>query len=481
MQISSSRRSNSRNFPVDSSSTGKNIMRNTVDLACNTSNDDDYSSQSLNRRRSTHQHSVHGRCHRSLSANATMLNFPLSFLASAETNDSKRDAVMLLERAANGKAMDDVRENGYDEAVRLLAELPFIDREIRHDFLEEDALEIIHRIFPAWDTARLKISRCTDGITNKLLKIRDGDSKTTVLIRCYGAGTNSIIDRQSELISIITLSSLDFSPPIYGRFKNGFCYGFMEGEVMTPDEIVKPAMGALIARKLASWHKIPFPLLNDATPQPLLWTTMTNWLAQIPEMYDNRDTQLKFLSKPYLSLKHIASELALLEKELRAASFSKIVFCHNDLLAANIILQRGREPRKSDSTESLTHIDSDSSLANQVSFIDYEYGAYSYNSFDIANHFNEYAGFQCDYSRFPSLEHQRTWIIEYLTEFLSNVPTENQIEGLLEDVQKFSLISHFYWAIWALVQACLSDIDFDYMEYAIMRFEEYYRRKALVL
>lgn len=31
--------------------------------------------------------------------------------------------------------------------------------------------------------------------------------------------------------------------------------------------------------------------------------------------------------------------------------------------------------------------------------------------------------------------------------------------------------SHFFWGIWALVQAKYSDIDFDYLAYAAIRFD----------
>lgn len=31
-------------------------------------------------------------------------------------------------------------------------------------------------------------------------------------------------------------------------------------------------------------------------------------------------------------------------------------------------------------------------------FIDLEYGWYNYRGFDIGNHFNEYAGFDCDFN-----------------------------------------------------------------------------------
>jgi len=37
-------------------------------------------------------------------------------------------------------------------------------------------------------------------------------------------------------------------------------------------------------------------------------------------------------------------------------------------------------------------------LVERLYFIDFEYGSYSYRGYDIANHFNEYAGFDCDYS-----------------------------------------------------------------------------------
>jgi ethanolamine kinase len=37
-------------------------------------------------------------------------------------------------------------------------------------------------------------------------------------------------------------------------------------------------------------------------------------------------------------------------------------------------------------------------LSGKLYFIDFEYGSYSYRGYDIANHFNEYAGFDCDYN-----------------------------------------------------------------------------------
>lgn len=38
-------------------------------------------------------------------------------------------------------------------------------------------------------------------------------------------------------------------------------------------------------------------------------------------------------------------------------------------------------------------------LSGPLTVIDFEYGAYTPRGFDFGNHFNEYAGFECDYTR----------------------------------------------------------------------------------
>ncbi len=59
-----------------------------------------------------------------------------------------------------------------------------------------------------------------------------------------------------------------------------------------------------------------------------------------------------------------------MEKSLQALN-DKIVYCHNDLLLANIIFYEKN---------------------NSVNFIDFEYAGPNYRAYDIANHFCEFAG-----------------------------------------------------------------------------------------
>lgn len=51
---------------------------------------------------------------------------------------------------------------------------------------------------------------------------------------------------------------------------------------------------------------------------------------------------------------------------------------------------------------------------SRVQFIDFEYGAYNPRGFDLGNHFNEWAGFDCDYSLYPNAEQQREFAVAYL-------------------------------------------------------------------
>uniref|UniRef100_A0A8C0BMF2 ethanolamine kinase n=1 Tax=Buteo japonicus TaxID=224669 RepID=A0A8C0BMF2_9AVES len=45
----------------------------------------------------------------------------------------------------------------------------------------------------------------------------------------------------------------------------------------------------------------------------------------------------------------------------------------------------------------------------------------------------------------------------------------------------FFQASHFFWGLWALIQAKYSTIDFDFLGYAIVRFNQYFKMKLEVM
>lgn len=178
-------------------------------------------------------------------------------------------------------------------------------------------------------------------------------------------------------------------------------------------------------------------------------------------IYDKLEVKLKF-----------AEELVFLENMINNL-YSPVVFCHNDLLAGNIMYDEKN---------------------NYVCFIDYEYGSYNFRGYDIGNHFceqtiiynvEEYPHFIIDPSLYPSEENQRIFFSSYIRKIkeiqgLDQEVLEEEIIKLSKEVEIFVLASHFLWSCWAIIQASTSEIEFGYLEFASERMKDYFRRKALL-
>lgn len=205
----------------------------------------------------------------------------------------------------------------------------------------------------------------------------------------------------------------------------------------------------LIARMLARWHKVVELPSRPTVRKSKLFPTLWKWWHSVPKTYSDACAQGKFAKS--IDMSRLGDELRILEGHLDALN-SPIVFCHNDLLSGNIIVGPDGQ---------------------DVSFIDFEYGGYNYRGFDVGNHFCEFAGFACDYDRYPERSTQIVWLEAYWHEFYGAAPDQLQLTSLYQEVNMFALAAHFYWGLWALMQASFSDIPFDYMSYAIGRFDRY--------
>jgi choline/ethanolamine kinase len=60
-------------------------------------------------------------------------------------------------------------------------------------------------------------------------------------------------------------------------------------------------------------------------------------------------------------------------------------------------------------------------------------------------------------------------------------PSDTMVKKLLEDVEKYTLASHLIWGLWGIISEHVNEIDFDYMEYARQRFEQYWLTKPRLL
>ena len=115
-----------------------------------------------------------------------------------------------------------------------------------------------------------------------------------------------------------------------------------------------------------------------------------------------------------------------------------------------------------------------------VAFIDYEYAVPSPAAFDLANHFAEWGGFDCDYSVLPTRQTRRAFIREYISSYTSlpSEDAETNISYIYQQVDEYRGVPGLYWGIWALIQATISQIDFDYASYAEVRLGEYFAWRA---
>ncbi|GFR49956.1 hypothetical protein Agub_g12064 [Astrephomene gubernaculifera] len=297
------------------------------------------------------------------------------------------------------------------------------------------------------------------------------------------------------------------------------------------------------------------------------WDTIYAWLAMAEGLSFPQDPA-KQAAYDKVDFGGMRSELAAL-REMCERVGSPRVFCHNDLLSGNIlVVQHGEQQQQqgqgqqqqaqglevpsspqqqqqeeeeegtqaraaavdgADQEQACTSGASSSSAddvlqGGELQFIDFEYSCYGIRGFDLGNHFNEYAGFDCDYGRFPTPQQQKLFFRHYLEpgelralahEHLRSSSSRSQpasttppaaavtdagaaaavaaatlpseadlgaaeeavLDRLVSEACVYALVSHAYWGVWSFIQARYSPIEFDYMDYSGLRWGEYHRRK----
>lgn len=97
----------------------------------------------------------------------------------------------------------------------------------------------------------------------------------------------------------------------------------------------------------------------------------------------------------------------------------------------------------------------------------YEYAVPCPAAFDLANHFSECGGLDCDYSMLPGRHVRRMFTEEYLRSYSKNAELNNTVElaidDLLMDLDQYRDMPGFYRGCQALIQAQISHVEFDWV------------------
>lgn len=331
--------------------------------------------------------------------------------------------------------------------------------------------KVVAEIFGIAEWKGFQVQPVTGGITNKLFKVSGLNEKQqngtkipdAVLVRIFGG--EGMIDRDIENSTYAALANQGIALGYLGRFENGrleeWC-GNMKS--LAVDELSNPEISIGIAKSTAQMHsnfQVPEALreYHDPSKPPTLWTQLTSWLDQAltSKFQNDGDTQ----RAKDLDLSKLKAELEWLQTSVISKD-CKVGFCHNDLLAANIMWDA--ETKK-------------------IQLIDFEYGGISYLSYDIANHFNEFAGgtngdATPDYSKFPSEEMQRAFVTEYMTTTSGSEPSADSVTAQLKEIKGFVLANHLVWGLWGINQAATEGCEeFDYLKYGGYRIKQYFNVK----
>jgi ethanolamine kinase len=253
-----------------------------------------------------------------------------------------------------------------------------------------------------------------------------------------------------------------------------------------------------VAQRIAEWHAIlpisavskdshsNLQIVNGSAngkvskvPSPNIWTVTQGWTNAIPETTEAEKSKKVKLQK---ELEWLINELG----DSPGIDNQSLVFGHCDLLSGNVIIRnqhtQDSSPYSSSASSPTTAEStgvSDLPTAT-VNFIDYEYATPCPAAFDIANHFAEWGGFDCDMSVLPTRSQRRDFLSTYLhsyNSFRGRDYREEELDQLMGEVDRFRGAPGFYWGVWALIQATISQIDFDYAHYADLRLDEYWAWK----
>lgn len=301
--------------------------------------------------------------------------------------------------------------------------------------------------------AALRATCVEGGITNKLFRLQDASSPagTCVVVRVNGLETERVVARDRERDASALLPAYGFGKRVYGEFGNGRVEEWLSGRALQCQELARDDVMADVARRLAALHRVQIRSPRFDPHRATIWDTVDRYMDEADRVTFD-DATLGRLDR--VAWRNVGQRLRHL-----VAQTSPVVLAHNDLLAGNIILDESPGAR------------------HRIQFIDFEYAAYNSRAFDIANHWCEFAGFDCDWGKFPGPAQQARFARYYL----GDGATDDDVRALVDEVRPWPLVSHLVWAFWGIVQARVSAIDFDFIGYARQRFQgfHHYLRTAV--
>jgi thiamine kinase-like enzyme len=256
------------------------------------------------------------------------------------------------------------------------------------------------------------------GITNRNFRVNFGG--TDYVVRLPGKRTELLgIDREAECVATKAAAELGIGPNVAAMLKSPPCLVtcFISGREMTPEDVADPAELAGVASSLRAFHDSGTDLSTTFDSFELV-----DEYAQLarengvdpPERFDSARAHARRI-----------------QEAIAGHDEHRPVPCHDDLLTANFLHDGER-----------------------VQIIDWEYAGMGDRYFDLGN--------LAVNNQFD--DHQESALLEaYFGE-----PPDDRRRATLK---LFRFMSDFREAMWGVVQTGISELDFDFPDYAKKHFD----------
>ncbi|OQV26230.1 putative Ethanolamine kinase 1 [Hypsibius exemplaris] len=325
-----------------------------------------------------------------------------------------------------------------------LGDVPFLNLRVELNNPIDGVAAVFRHFLPngvAGDEERdvkLNIVELSGGLINRLFRVSHHHQSTdgpyaAALVRLHKTELPEVFDRDRELRIIRFLASHGLFGQIYGRFENGICYRYQNGEPLTVDQVAQPDIAIVIARTLAHVHAVSRPLVVSEAERT--GDCIRRWFNLIcsPDFKCLDPFANQRVKEAFPNLNSIREEFEVVWSECQAMmpADHPLVVCHNDLIPANMIL--------SDS----------SSSEPDIRIIDYEFAGIGHQAQEIGYFMSEFVGMDIGEDRYPDLQFQLNFITEYLKSWYSftqkgeRAVNDDEVWNMYVRATKYSQLRHF--------------------------------------
>ena len=279
--------------------------------------------------------------------------------------------------------------------------------------------EVVARVTALLGPREGSVVQLEGGITNRNFRVKFGG--TDYVVRLPGKRTEILgIDRTAECIATKAASKLGMAPGVAAMFEEPSCLVtlFVSGREMTADELRKPETLAEVARDLRKFHDSGTELPTEFDSFRLVEEYAESGRANGSEPPEGYDDALALADR--------------IEKAIDGQEEHQPVPSHNDLLTANFLRDGGEH----------------------IQLIDWEYAGMGDRWFDLGY-----------FAVNNELDDEQE--AQLLEAYFGEPPDERRLATL----KLFRFMSDFREAMWGVVQIGVSELDFDFRDYAQKHFD----------